>query len=216
MDTFHFGAGFEGQFGLFDRNWSWDANYQYNRNEENDVTNGLVNIPNLIAGVSADCGIDNNGVPCLDVFHGPGATFTPEMARAISFVAHDAFEYEQWNYTANLTGDIFELPAGPLGFAAGYEYRREQGFDSPDALISSGASSGNIRQPTSSHSCKWIASVGQVYGSRQTALPCGGVNSTSSRNAGDVRTRSTPTPGYSTRPRSTNPSASGSVAGKSV
>jgi iron complex outermembrane receptor protein len=52
VDTFHFGGGFEGQFGLFDRNWSWDANYSYSLNETNNVTNGLVNIPNLIAGCS--------------------------------------------------------------------------------------------------------------------------------------------------------------------
>jgi iron complex outermembrane receptor protein len=147
VDTWHFAGGFEGRFELFDRSWSWDATYSYSENETNNTTFGLVNIPALIAGLQPDCNADNGCVP-LDIFHGPGP-FTQAMANSILFVAHDALESELWNYTANITGDLFELPAGPLGFAAGYEYRRQQGFDSPDALISSGASSGNIRQPTS-------------------------------------------------------------------
>ena len=42
---------------------------------------------------------------------------------------------------------VVELPAGPLGFAAGYEYRREFGFDQPDAITASGATTGNARLP---------------------------------------------------------------------
>ena len=41
-----------------------------------------------------------------------------------------------------------DLPAGSVGVAVGYEMREESGFTSPDALIVTGATSGNASQPT--------------------------------------------------------------------
>lgn len=52
------------------------------------------------------------------------------------------------NYAGNITGDLFELPAGMLSFAAGFEYRRDTGFNTPDTLVSSGGSSDNFSQAT--------------------------------------------------------------------
>ncbi len=70
----------------------------------------------------------------INIFGGPDG-FTAEMADFASFTAQDTLYKKLYDYTANITGDLFELPAGPLGFAAGYEYRREFGSDQPDALI---------------------------------------------------------------------------------
>lgn len=33
----------------------------------------------------------------------------------------------QETLSAIVSGDLFDLPAGPVGFAAGYEYRKESG-----------------------------------------------------------------------------------------
>jgi outer membrane receptor protein involved in Fe transport len=52
------------------------------------------------------------------------------------------------NYAGNITGDLFELPAGMLSFAVGFEYRRDSGFDQPDALVAGGGSSDNFSLPT--------------------------------------------------------------------
>jgi iron complex outermembrane receptor protein len=51
-------------------------------------------------------------------------------------------------YYANISGEIVQLPAGALGFAAGYEYRKETGQFDPDAFIASGLSTGNGAAPT--------------------------------------------------------------------
>ena len=40
---------------------------------------------------------------------------------------------------AKISSDLAQLPAGPLGFAAGIEYRRESIDDRPDVLLTSGA-----------------------------------------------------------------------------
>ncbi len=52
------------------------------------------------------------------------------------------------NYSGNITGDLFELPAGMVSFATGFEYRKDSGFNTPDTLVSSGGSSDNFSQAT--------------------------------------------------------------------
>jgi iron complex outermembrane receptor protein len=160
VDTFYFSGGFDGAFDLFERSLSWDVNYIYSDNEARDITFGLFDLNRLRQGLGPSFrdanGVARCGTPTaviagcvpINIFTGPNA-MTQEMIDYASFTAQDTAYKKLYSYTANLTGDLFELPAGPLGFAAGYEYRREDGFDQPDALIASGASTGNIRQPTS-------------------------------------------------------------------
>ena len=159
VDTFYFSGGLEGSFDLADRNFSWDVNYLYTDNELRNLNNGQFNINKLAQGLGPSF-LDANGTPTcgtpaapiagcvpINIFGGPDG-FTREMVDFAGFTEQDNIYKKTYDYTANLTGDLFELPAGPLGFAAGYEYRRESGYDQPDALTASGASTGNIRQPT--------------------------------------------------------------------
>jgi len=159
VDTFYFGGGLDGTFDLLDRSLSWDVNYIYSDNERRDLTFGQFDLNRLAAGLGPSfrdaSGTPRCGTPTapiagcvpINIFGGP-AGFTQDMVNYASFTEQSTFYYEIVSYTANVTGDLFELPAGPLSFAAGYEYRRNEGFDQPDALTASGASTGNIRQPT--------------------------------------------------------------------
>jgi iron complex outermembrane receptor protein len=158
-DTFYFSGGFDGGFDMFDRTFSWDVNYIYTDNEQNDLTFGQFNLDKLAQGLGpsfrdaagvARCGTAAApiaGCVPINLFGGPTG-FTREMADFAGVTLQDTFYTKMYSYTANLTGDLFELPAGPLGFAAGYEYRREFGFDQPDAITASGATTGNARLPT--------------------------------------------------------------------
>ncbi|KAG1441349.1 hypothetical protein G6F57_018727 [Rhizopus arrhizus] len=65
-----------------------------------------------------------------------------------SFTAPDSASLVSKGYYANISGEIVQLPAGALGFAAGYEYRKETGQFDPDAFIASGLSTGNGAAPT--------------------------------------------------------------------
>lgn len=47
-----------------------------------------------------------------------------------------------------LSGDLFELPAGPIRFVAGGEYRREESRNTPDPTLQKGLASGNIAPET--------------------------------------------------------------------
>jgi iron complex outermembrane receptor protein len=64
----------------------------------------------------------------------------------IAFFRQDALSqstFELDNWSANISGELFNLPAGPLAFAAGYEYREEQGFNKPDSVTEAGESIAN-------------------------------------------------------------------------
>ena len=159
VDTFGFVGALEGNFEFADRYFSWDVGYSYGRNDQNDTTNGLFNIlalrnalgPSFIDGAGvARCGTTGNvieGCVPLNLLGGVGS-ITPEMLAYSTFVAHDEYQYTMKQWFANLSGEIVELPGGMLAFAAGLEHRSESGYDSPDALINSGNTTGNARTAT--------------------------------------------------------------------
>ncbi len=162
VDTFGFSGGLEGSFERWDRYFTWDAGMVYARNDQNDTTNGLFNVPALRSALGPS--MISGGVPicvstpgnaatiipgCVPLnLLGAAGTITPEMLNYVSFVAHDEFGYKMKQYFANVTGEIAELQGGNLAFAAGVERRTESGFDQPDALINSGNTTGNARTAT--------------------------------------------------------------------
>ena len=159
-DVWHYAGGFDGGFEWADRYFSWDVGYTYSQSRDTTTTGGQVNLANVANAVGPSfvdvqgnlvCGTPSapiSGCVPLNVFGGEGS-ITPEMLNYITVTLKDKNQYQRVGYTANITGDLFELQGGTAGFAAGYEYRDESGFDLPDAFTASGLSSGNIRQPTS-------------------------------------------------------------------
>ena len=55
----------------------------------------------------------------------------------------DTFEQEQYQYGFSFSGNAFELPGGPMGWAVGYEYRKEDLTYSPDSGKQLDAVTGN-------------------------------------------------------------------------
>jgi outer membrane receptor protein involved in Fe transport len=111
----------------------WDVYGQYGRTEEETTVNGDA-IRNNATGQSRFAAIANT----VDIF-GPGANLT---GFGSSF-QRDIRERKQTVIAATVSGkssDWFELPAGPIGFAIGYEYRDEKGTIRQDAALSLGLS----------------------------------------------------------------------------
>ena len=159
VKTFHFYGGFEGSFEIGEKRFDWDAGYRYDRSDENDLTYGLFNQQNLDNALGPSF-IDNKGVArcgtaakpidgCVPINPlGPKGGISKEALDYMSFTAHDSSKVESKSYTINVSGDLFELPAGPLGFAAGFEHRAESGQFDPDAFTAAGLSTGNAAKPT--------------------------------------------------------------------
>ena len=148
VDTQYVGAGIEGSVGS-GRTWFWDVNAAYSKNKAEQTNYGSYNIYNiaLALGDPAACAAVTGCVP-LNLFGGPG-TITPDMLRWIQPVVRDRSQNELSQFTANLSGELFALPAGPLAFAAGYEYRKYEGWYQPDALTVAGHYNGVPSLPTS-------------------------------------------------------------------
>ena len=147
-DTFRVVAGFDAE--LTD-NWKMDAYYTYGQTKESQVSGGQVNVLNFRNALEVV--EDEFGNPiCRD-----------ELARAQGCVAANVFgdgslsaaaDYitapgllatfvQQKVASVNITGDLFDLPAGSVGMAAGIEYREEFSRSEFDPLQQAGLNAGN-------------------------------------------------------------------------
>ena len=158
IETFRGGFGFEG--GIGDQ-WSWEVYWSWAQNKASSTTEGLLNTDAIRKALGPASGCTGACVP-LNIFGGQGTdaeylgdgrwsgsgSITEEMLNYISFTAHDTGGNDMKNMNVQVTGTLMDLPSGPVGAAFGYELREESGFTSPDALIVTGATSGNASQPT--------------------------------------------------------------------
>ena len=71
-----------------------------------------------------------------------------QMINYVSYTQVSTAGNTTLNYNGSITGDIFELPAGMMSFAVGFEYRQDNAFNQPDTLVASGGSSDNFSEPT--------------------------------------------------------------------
>ena len=145
-DSYLFRGGFTGYFNLGGNEWDWDAGYSYGGNYETDITNGFFNTVDLAHA------LDSPGfTPCAQTpgcvpfnWFGGNPSITPAMLRYVTYEDHAVVSDNQRDYTFNLSGDLVDLPAGPLGSAFGVEYLEQDGFNHPDATTASGNTSGSV------------------------------------------------------------------------
>ena len=133
--------------GNIDDNWTWSASYIYGQNNQDVLTTGLLNLTRINQALGDNCNA-SNGCVALNLFGGPG-TITQDMVDYITFDSVSRSGLTMKDYTFNISGDLFDLPAGAVGLALGLERREESGFDTPDPLTVTGESSGNQRDATS-------------------------------------------------------------------
>jgi iron complex outermembrane receptor protein len=157
-DSFSFRAGFDGAFEAFARSWQWTLDSGYADSETASTSSGLFDVGRLALGLGPSFRDPGGTVRCgtptatiaacvpINLFGGPTG-FTDAMRDYAAFVAQESRYTEQQRYAASLATDLIELPAGPLGVVAGYDYRRESGFDQPDALVLAGGAGTPARAP---------------------------------------------------------------------
>ena len=142
-----------------DTGWSWEASYNFGVREQVTQRFGQFIGSRLAQALgpsffdesgTAVCGTPGNviaGCVPLNLFGGPG-TVTPEMAEFISATLNDVSKTQLDVFNANVSGVLFELPAGPVGSAFGVSYR-DQGFNAtPDSSRVSGNATGGQVLPT--------------------------------------------------------------------
>jgi iron complex outermembrane recepter protein len=142
-------VGFRGNLGRL----SYDVYYTYGRTEETDHQDGNVSRSRLQAGLLSVGGAP----PLINVF---GQNISAAGVDAIEIGATNITRADQQVAAGNLSGEAFNLPAGPVDFSAGIEWRRVAAAYIPDASLRSGDAVGfNPGLPTSGS-----VAVHEVYG----------------------------------------------------
>jgi len=145
VDTFNVTATLNGDLPIANRTWHWDVNAVWSRNHADQTFTGNVNAARVQQALGPLAACTGSCVP-LNLFGGAG-TITPAQLAFVGFTQVDSSQQELHDYSANLTGDLFDLPAGPLAFAAGLEHRETQGYFQPDPIVAEGLSADIPAQP---------------------------------------------------------------------
>ena len=130
INTYRLAAALEGTFNLAGE-WTFDAFASFSKNKASFVSTNQLNLENVYRGLlsPAACAAVAGCVQ-INLF-GP---LTEEQAAYIRADGIDRQTTEQTNFAVNAGRELFELPGGPLGLAAGYEYRKEKAQDTPDPI----------------------------------------------------------------------------------
>ena len=142
-----------------------DLSYTYGRSEGTNINEGRFIRSNLAhaLGPAEECAAIADCVP-LDLLHGAG-TITQDMLDYIQYTGIATGYTKQKILQWNLTGTIAELPAGPLGVAAGVSSRWEAGAYLPDPVTKSGNTTGSKQEST-----EGAYSVRALYGEASVPL----------------------------------------------
>ena len=150
VETTRIGVGLNGEF---KNGWSWDTFLSFAKNEATFTSVNQVDLDRLAlgllncdtSGIAGDVSDLAAGCVPVNLFN----TLTPPMVDYINFTGRDVNKAEQTDFTFNVTGNLYEMPAGMLAFAAGVEHRKEEGLDTPDSNINAAPRINAYRATTS-------------------------------------------------------------------
>ncbi|MDB2387185.1 TonB-dependent receptor, partial [Shewanella sp.] len=124
VDTVRVVIGLEGEF---DNGWTWDASYNKGKNDSVNTTANLHNLGSI-----------NDAVLAKEFDPFSQDSWEGDSIAPYIYTEINSGGSELDIAAASLSGEIFDLPAGVVGFAAGYEFRKESAYYTPDSLTSQG------------------------------------------------------------------------------
>jgi iron complex outermembrane recepter protein len=119
-----------GEFGSYFKTWNWETGFRYSRNDVSVLSGGGVSAPGLREAL-----LDTNPATAFNLFLGFFGRNTQAAISRVYVTLHETATFELPLGYFTLNGDLFNLPAGPVSFALGLEYRGERWRDDPDSLI---------------------------------------------------------------------------------
>lgn len=133
--TWRVNAGLQGSIDMFDNDWQWDVSFGYGRFEQVQLRANEIDV--LKTQQALDASVDASGnIICNDAaaraagcvplnMFGVGS-ITPAMADWIRVNPITNPVVEQFSTLGYLSGDLFDLPAGPVSAVFGFEYNRDE------------------------------------------------------------------------------------------
>ncbi|SFV10732.1 TonB-dependent Receptor Plug Domain [Pseudoduganella namucuonensis] len=153
--TFRLATGLKGTL----KDWNYEAFIAYGKTKESQSSTGQVNVLNFRSALEAvPDATAPGGVACRDA-NARAQGCVPINVFGFNSISADALKYvvapgsldnavTQKLAGASVNGEMFELPAGKIGWAAGAEYRKEESYSIPDPLTQAGLNAGNAIPPT--------------------------------------------------------------------
>jgi len=141
-DTWRIVGGLRGKFA---GDWTWEVAGNWGKTTGVDGSTNIANLQRVGETLAACLPGATTTAPCGD-YLGAG-DLTPQVLNYILATTRDTGGNEQKSVTADITGTLFQLPAGPLAVAAGAVYREEVGYRNPDALTVLGVANTNQQSP---------------------------------------------------------------------
>lgn len=158
VDTWFVGGTLDGKNEFGGREIYWDFNISFAQAQANQRKTGAFNAARLKRALGplnlcVDAGGNSiDGCVPFNYLGGQGpngeGSITQEMLDFVTFVQKDESQQKLFDLSFNVTGTLLDLPAGPVGFAAGYEHRNQDGFFIPDAVVTAGETAGVPSSPT--------------------------------------------------------------------
>src|SRR5438067_795274 len=111
-----------GELGDYLKNWNWESGFRYSRNYQQLLLGGVASKSGLREAL-----LDTNPATAFNPFLGFFGRNSPAAISRVYVTLHSSgvFELPLGYFTIN--GDLFSLPAGPVSFALGLEYRGSDG-----------------------------------------------------------------------------------------
>lgn len=163
VNTWYVSGTVDGSLMLGDNKWYWDVNTIFSRNSASQKFTGNVNAQRLAQALGPVANCTGTCVP-FNIFGGQGSITKPMMDYVL-FTQQDSSKQRLADTSFNLSGDLFQLPAGAVGLAVGYEYRDQRGEFQPDAVVAAGLGSDIPAQPS-----KGSFDVNEAYGELRVPL----------------------------------------------
>ncbi|MEL4425109.1 TonB-dependent receptor [Shewanella indica] len=116
---------------------TWDLSYTYGKNKADTWVENSINAKKMEDSVYNNQGAWFNGAP-----------LTQEIINDIGFTERNDGGNEQHLVAGVLSGELFDLDAGPVSFAIGAEYRYDSGYYNPDPVIVAGEGTAAQQDPT--------------------------------------------------------------------
>ena len=164
-DTFRLATGVKGTFTV-GKEWNYEVYGAYGQTKEAQQSTGQVNVLNFRNALEAVADVDDvngnlnrteavcrdsqaraQGCVPINVF-GFGS-ISPEALQYVTAPGSLLTRTTQKLVGGSINGEPFALPAGNVGIAAGFEWRKEFSSAIPDALTQAGLNAGNATPPTS-------------------------------------------------------------------
>ena len=132
----------------FFNEWSWETSYLFTRVDADLFTNSTWNLAR--ANIISDPDLCASDTICSQTVNPSGALDALRPGNwtrgEIEYLRQNTIarsEFQTTGLFAMATGPIFELPAGDVHLAFGYETRKDKGFNKPDPVTEAGESVAN-------------------------------------------------------------------------